>query len=68
LALAPALAWPGVTAALPEADPLAEVCATAPTDNSPAVIAAIKNILMFKFASFLCLQSMKIWDLRTGFL
>ena len=42
LALAPAPACPGVTEALPEAEPLAEVCATAPAVKMPAVIAAIQ--------------------------
>jgi hypothetical protein len=43
LALAPAC--PGVTEAFPEADPLAEVCATAPIVNTLAVIAAIQYFL-----------------------
>jgi hypothetical protein len=46
LAFAPALAWPGVTEALPDAEPPAEVCATAVTAK-PAAIAAIQNVLMF---------------------
>jgi hypothetical protein len=46
LALAPALAWPGVTEALPDAEPPAEVCATAPVATKPATIAAIQNVLI----------------------
>jgi hypothetical protein len=40
-----------VTEALPDADPPAEVCATALTASSPVVIAAIQNFFMF-IASF----------------
>jgi hypothetical protein len=46
LALAPAPACPGVTEALPDAEPLAEVCATAPAIKMPAVIAAIQYFLI----------------------
>jgi hypothetical protein len=53
LALAPALAWPGVTEALPDADPLADVCATAPAASRHAALAAIQNLFMIQFLSFL---------------
>src|SRR5262249_775462 len=52
LALAPAC--PGVTEALPEADPPAVVCATAPILNTPAAIAAIQclvNVIVFADSS-----------------
>jgi hypothetical protein len=57
LALAPAPACPGPAEALPEAEPLAEVCATAPAVKMPAVIAAIQCffiVIASLFHSFLC--------------
>jgi hypothetical protein len=65
-AAAPALAWPGVTEAFPEAEPLADVCAIAVIVNKPAVIAAIKNFLMFNsFLSFVA--KCEIWGLVAWF-
>jgi hypothetical protein len=68
---APALAWPGVTDAFPEAEPLADVCADvsaiAVIVNKPAVIAAIQNFLMFNsFLSLVC-KNVKSGDLWPGF-
>jgi hypothetical protein len=48
-----------VTEALPEAEPLAAVCATALTVNSAANIAAIQNFFMFVSVPFVLL-GMKI--------
>jgi hypothetical protein len=60
LVLAPALAWPGVTDAFPEAEPLADVCAIAVIVNKPAIIAAIQNFLMFNLFLSL-LAKCEIW-------
>jgi hypothetical protein len=46
LVLAPALACPGVTAALPEVELVAEVCASALIVKIPAVIAAIQYLFI----------------------
>jgi hypothetical protein len=71
LALAPALACPGVTDAFPEAEPLAEVCADisaiAVIVNKPAVIAAIQNFLMFNSFLSLSCKSVTSGDLWPGF-
>jgi hypothetical protein len=66
LVLTPAPACPGPAEALPEAEPLAEVCATAPAVKMPAVIAAIQCffiVIASLFHSFLCLNN---WNYEVG--
>jgi hypothetical protein len=62
--LAPALACPGVTEVLPDAEPAAEVCVVALVAARPTTIAAIQNIFMFKYFPLLVLKFENPWGLE----
>jgi hypothetical protein len=65
LVLAPALAWPGVTEALPDAEPLADVCATAPAARIHAAVMAIQNLFIDSFP-FVFLSNSKTGGYEAG--